>query len=265
MEIAIYVGIIIFGLFSGSIFNRIGNILSNKKDYTYHICNNCNHKIRYLHISTFSYIFNLARCKYCKRRISIFPTFVEISTAALFLIVYLKFSVNDPIWLNLLYALLFISSLIIIIVSDVEYMLIPDKILIVFGILLAIIKLLFGYYNEEYKNLLDVGYSIIFLLYDGLFMFFIMYLIKLFGDFLLKKDSMGGGDIKLMFYISMILGWKLSIIVVFLAAFLALPFSIINMLRKDQAMLAFGPYLAIASIILFLTNVDFNTIISYII
>ena len=93
-------------------------------------------------------------------------------------------------------------------------------------------------------------------------MFIIMYLIRLLGNFMFKKESMGGGDIKMMTYISFILGWRLSIVVIFMASFLALPISIINVYRKDEHMLPFGPYLAVATLILFLLKVDFNSILS---
>ena len=93
-------------------------------------------------------------------------------------------------------------------------------------------------------------------------MFIIMYLIKFFGNFIFKKDSMGGGDIKMMVYVSFILGWKLSIIVIFLGSFLALPISIINMYKRNEHMLPFGPYLAIGALILLIGKIDLNTIIN---
>ena len=94
-------------------------------------------------------------------------------------------------------------------------------------------------------------------------MFIIMYLIRLFGNLIFKKDSLGGGDIKMMAYISFLFGWKLSIVVIFLASFIALPLSIINMYRNNEHMLPFGPYLGIGALILLLTKLDFNTIISF--
>lgn len=263
MKILICLFYAFLGLILGSFFNRIGNVLSNDKNYKYSICDSCKYKIKLFHISTFSYIFNLGRCENCHKKISIFPVIIELLTSILFLCCYLFFN-KDPKILYMIYSLSFISSLIIIMVSDIKYMIISDKVLIFFIILMIILKLLIAYNNEDIKDLLDIGYSLIFLIYDGLFMFFVMYIIKILGDYIVKKDSMGGGDIKLMFYISLVLGWKLSIVVVFLAAFFALPASIYYMLRKKSIMLAFGPYLAFSSILLFLLNVDFNTLLNYI-
>ena len=131
-----------------------------------------------------------------------------------------------------------------------------------FNVFIFIVKLLILWKNEVITSFMSFGYEFIFILLDGLIMFIIMYLIRLLGNFMFKKESMGGGDIKMMTYISFILGWKLSIVVIFMASFLALPISIINVYRKDEHMLPFGPYLAVAALILFLLKVDFSTILS---
>ena len=78
--------------------------------------------------------------------------------------------------------------------SDIYYMIISDGVLIFFGIALSIeMFIIYGWY-----------YALIHLLY-GLISFAIMYSIKLFGDFLFKRESMGGGDIKLMFIFGLML------------------------------------------------------------
>ena len=64
-----------------------------------------------------------------------------------------------------------------------------------------------------------------------------------------------------MAYIAIVLGTKLSIVTIFIASFVALPFAIISNLKKDKLMLPFGPFLAIGAMILFLTRVDFNSLL----
>ena len=150
-------------------------------------------------------------------------------------------------------------------VCDIKYMIIPDQVLIFFGVILALIKVAIGYFNEEYESLIDAGYELFFLLYNGAFMFFILYFIKAIGDYFGKKDTMGYGDVKMMFFVSMFLGWKISCFVVFFAAFLSLPACSIAMLRNSkQTMIAFGPYLAMSTIIFYLLKIDLNTILDYI-
>ena len=46
-------------------------------------------------------------------------------------------------------------------------------------------------------------------------------------DFLFKKESMGGGDIKLMFFIGCTVGPWMSMFSIFLSSFIALPLSLI--------------------------------------
>jgi len=83
--------------------------------------------------------------------------------------------------------------------------------------------------------------------------FGIMFLLKLFGDLIFKKESMGGGDIKLMLVIGLLIGWDMSIITIFLSAFLAFPVSLIILNSKKSHEIPYGPFLAVASLIIYLT------------
>ena len=253
------------GITFGSFYTLAVYRIPKKQDitHTHSYCPNCNHKLGALElVPIFSYIFQGGKCKHCKEKISVFYPIFEFITGVLFVLSYLSFKDVYPEILNILYALLFVSSMVIIMVSDIKYMIIPDEVLIFFSIITIIVKLLILWKNEVITSFMSFGYEFIFILLDGLIMFIIMYLIRLLGNFMFKKESMGGGDIKMMTYISFILGWKLSIVVIFMASFLALPISIINVYRKDEHMLPFGPYLAVAALILFLLKVDFSTILS---
>ena len=266
MEIIIYcILIFIVGLCFGSFFNVVGYRLPNNMSIVFPSshCPNCNHKLGKLElIPVLSYIFLKGKCKNCGKKISIFyPTF-ELFTGILFVICYLSYKDVYPEILNIIYVCLFASSMIIIMISDIKYMIIPDEVLIFFSIILVILKLYISFKMGQFNNFIDVGYELIFILKDGLIMFLIMYLIRLFGNFLFKKDSMGGGDIKMMVFVAFILGWELSVVVIFMASFLALPISIINMYKKNEHMLPFGPYLAISSLILLLCKIDINMIIN---
>ena len=266
METIIYsIMIFIIGICFGSFFNVVGYRLPNNMSISFppSHCTNCNHKLGIFElIPILSYIFQGGKCKHCKSKISCFYPIFEFLTGVLFVICYLVFKDEYPEILNIIYAMLFISSLIIIIISDIKYMIIPDEVLIFFGVILVILKMIIIYKLNPSNTFLDMGYEFVFILIDGIIMFIFMYLVRLLGNAMFKKDSMGGGDIKMMTFISLIIGWKLAIVVVFLASFLALPVAIINVYRKGEHMLAFGPYLAVSALILFLTRVDFNTLIS---
>ena len=93
-------------------------------------------------------------------------------------------------------------------------------------------------------------------------MFAIMFIIKLIGDFMFKKESMGGGDIKLMFIYGLVLGWPTSCVSICLASFIGLPISLVLLKKNNNHEIPFGPFLAIAAIILILCKIDINTIIN---
>ena len=64
-----------------------------------------------------------------------------------------------------------------------------------------------------------------------------------------KGKAMGGGDIKLMFALGMLLGWKHILLVMFLGAVLGSVIHIIIMkiTKNPERMLSFGPYLSMGA------------------
>ena len=74
----------------------------------------------------------------------------------------------------------------------------------------------------------------------------LLVLIGKISEIILKKEGMGGGDIKLMAATGLFLGWKLVLLAFFLGCILG---SVIHCLRmavsKEKSMLAFGPYLSL--------------------
>ena len=94
-----------------------------------------------------------------------------------------------------------------------------------------------------------------------------MYLIMLLGNKLFKKESLGGADIKLMFLVGLTLDPMLSIVVIFLASFIALPVSLYLLLKNNEHIIPYGPFLMIGLLIVYftkLTIVDiFNKILTF--
>ncbi len=74
-----------------------------------------------------------------------------------------------------------------------------------------------------------------------------IYLLGLIGDFIFKKESMGGGDVKLLAMIGAFLGWKMVLLIFFIApVFGAIP-GIIIKIRTKESVIAYGPALAAAA------------------
>ena len=225
-------------------------------------CDKCSHELELSEqIPLISFIIQKGRCNYCHQKISKLYFFFEMMTGLLFAFTYISFCNESLSILKIVFGLLFVSSLIIICFSDIKYMIISDEVLIVFSTIILLLKLFISFKNEEILNLMDLGYSLIDIVLNIVIVYLIMFFIKKIGDLVLKKESLGKGDLKLMAYIAIVLDFKLCIVVIFLASFIALPFAIISNLKTDKLMLPFGPYLAIATIILFLLRIDFNSLL----
>ena len=148
--------------------------------------------------------------------------------------------------------------MIIISISDIKYYIIPDEVLIVGSIMLII-----EFIINTIINKLTLYEGIISPLLNGLGAFALLYLFKCLGDLMFKKESLGGGDIKLLFLIGMVLGFDMSIVTIFIASFIALPLSAISLIKNDNNVLAFGPYLSISAVIILLTHLNLDMILNF--
>ena len=235
----------------GSFYNVVGWRLPKGESIIYppSHCPNCNHQLKILDlIPVFSFILQRGKCRYCKNKIAWYYPVFEFLCGIVFMLCYLVFGITP----ELLKALTFVSMLIIIMVSDFNYMIIPDEVLLFFGCLLALeIGIIDGY-----KVLISS-------LINGLIAFVAMYLLKVLGDFMFKKESMGGGDIKLMFIFGLVLGAPLAIISIFIGSLVGLPISLILLSKNSEHIVPFGPYLSIGATIILLLNIDFNTLINF--
>ena len=243
----------ILGILCGSFFNVVGYRLPKEESIVFPSshCPNCNHKLGPLElIPVISYIFLGGKCKKSKKHISIIYPIFELITGCMFVLSYYLFGFS----INYFLAITISSILIIIIISDLRYLIIPDEILLIGIILVLLEKIVFGGYLAG-----------LYALFDGIISFLIMYLVKIIGDFMFKKESMGGGDIKLLFFFGLFLGWELSIISIFVASFIGLPISLYILLKNKSHIIPFGPFLSVAALILFFSQINFNDILNYLI
>lgn len=247
----------IMGSFYHVLATRISNGLSIIKPPSH--CEKCKHILKWYElIPIFSYFIQCGKCRICKTKIPISYVLMELCTGILFAVCYHVF--DTP--LDIAISLVFVSSLIIIIISDIEYMIILDEILIfaIIGIIILNVinisltsGIVIGLYETAIKVLAGIG------------SFATMLLIKKLGDFLFKQESLGGGDIKLMFLIGLVIGYEMSICNIFFATFLAFPIALLLLITKKDNMIPFGPFLSMSAILLFVWGIDFMDIINFII
>lgn len=226
----------IFGLVFGSFYNVVGlrvpkneSIISPPSH-----CTNCNRRLGAIDlIPVLSYILLRGKCRKCKNKISPIYLVTELATGVLFAFAYWTIGFQ----VELIIALLFISLLVIITVSDIAYMLIPNKILLFFAPLLILGRIV-APLNPWWDSIIGaiVGFGI--LLFIAI----------------LSKGGMGGGDIKLFFVIGLVLGTIHTLLTLFVASVIGMITGIIILRLRGQGRktpIPFGPSIAIAAIIVY--------------
>ncbi len=210
-------------------------------------CSSCGTPVRfYDNIPILSYIILGGKCRDCKTKLSFQYPFVEFLNAALYVLALHLFG-PDSISVLAVY-LVFISTLIVIFFIDLEHQIIPNSITLP-GIPIAVLLgsfVLPDPFNPSEK--LGFTSSVIgFIAGGGSF-----YLIAVIGKAILKKDAMGGGDIKMMAMVGGLLGWKAIILTTFVGSLFG---SIIGVAlitikgREWGSKIPFGPYLALGALV----------------
>lgn len=212
-------------------------------------CDNCKYVLKWYNlVPILSFIFQRGKCTKCGKKISSEHFFVEIFTGLLFLLTSIYF----PLGYNYFVGLIVVSLMIIIFISDFKFMIILDSPLIVSIILVVILKLIYF----DFKTML---YSVI----SGLILFLVMLLIEKLGTLILKKDSLGGGDIKFAFLMGLILDLKLGIVALVLSTFLALPYALASVKVMKKHEFPYGPFLAGSLFIVFFHFDKFTNLINF--
>ncbi len=244
----------LFGICLGSFYTVVGLRMGKEENFITgrSYCDHCHHPLSFFDlIPLFSFLFLKGRCRYCKEKISPLSFIIELSTGLLFMIAYYSFGFS----LDLLLLLLVISMSMILFVSDFTAMIIPDEILLVFGSLFFLVQI---FREGFWMALLHIA--------TGGFLFLLMYGLMLLGNFLFKKESLGGGDIKLLFVFGLVLDPILGILSIFLGSLLALPVSLLLYFKNKDHMIPFGPFLLVGLLLLLfskITALDFFTFLGF--
>ncbi len=252
METLYLIIFFIFGSVMGSFYHVLANRLSKNESIITppSHCEKCNHILKWYElIPVVSYLIQGGKCRQCKAKLSISYLMMEICTGILFAVCYHAFDFT----LELITALLFVSSLIIIIISDIEYMIILDEVLIVTAFSIIIIDIFdVGVYETSLRILAGAG------------SFITMLLIKKMGDVIFKQESLGGGDIKLMFLIGLVIGYPMAVCNIFFATFIAFPIALFLLASKKDNIIPFGPFLSMSAILLYIWGLTFSDVINFI-
>lgn len=273
-----YFGLFIFGLFIGSFLNVVSDRVSTGTSPVKgrSKCDACDKPLGPKDlVPLFSYMFLKGKCRYCSNKLSWYYPFSEILTGLAFVGIGYYLGVFSAgaldIWFSYAYMAISASFLIIILLADMKYRLIPNKVVfpaiafVLFMTLLAFGVLAFTSYQAMQadpfgKYLISVGYwrdqmimiaqnvgiTLISAIGIGLFFWLLI--------FITKGKGMGGGDLNLAFLIGLLNGFPGNIVAIALAFTTGALFSLgMIVLRKKtlKDTIPFGPFLILGSVLAF--------------
>lgn len=210
-------------------------------------CDNCNNTLKWYDlIPIISFLVLKGKCRYCNQKISILNLVTEVLLGMLFALGYYLYGISYELWAYLV----IVSLLTIIFISDFKYMVILDFPLFFCIILILILKFVyFGY--TPFKN------AVI----SGAILTLFLFIIKLAGDKIFKRESLGWGDVKLALFMGVVLGIRLGLISLVLGSIIALPYALYYVIKKQDKEIPYGPFLISSVFIIFVFMNQFDYLI----
>lgn len=254
----------IFGAIIGSFLNVVIHRVPNDESIVFpnSRCPSCGAVIAfYDNIPVLSYALLGGKCRGCKEHISFRYPAVELLTAALFVAV----AWHDRMSVALPFDLVFVSALLALIFIDAEHMILPNVITypgMVFAVVarLAIPFLTRTPHFDDLPSLINgpfegmpiwvasLGGAVIGALVGG----GSLWLMGWIWEKLRGVEAMGLGDVKMMFMVGAYLGWRLTILTIFVGVLTGSIVGVLLMARQRernmQMLLPFGIFLGIGAV-----------------
>ena len=225
----------LFGITIGSFLNVVIYRVPKKMSIIFPSshCFECKKNIPFYHnIPLLSYFLLNGKCSFCNYKFPSRYAFVELITGLFTIIIYFIFDFSNAF---IMYSLL-TYLLIAVTFVDIDHFIIPNG-FIIFGLLV----LFFGLFS----NLLSINWEDSM---SGAFVFAgFLFGIGLIGQFILKKESIGFGDVKLGLILGGFLGVEYSVLALYLSFAMSAIFIILFLNRnfnESNSKIPFGPYLA---------------------
>ena len=254
----------VFGALIGSFLNVVIHRVPLEESIVFpnSRCPSCGGVIAfYDNIPVVSYLALRAKCRHCKERISFRYPAVELLTAALFIAV----AWHDGLSVALPFDLVFVSALLALVFIDAEHMILPNVITypgIVFAVIARIaIPYLSGTSHFDDIPSLSQGAlanmpfwvtSLTGALIGALLGGGSLWLMGWTWEKLRGIEAMGLGDVKMMFMVGAYLGWRLTILTIFVGVLIGSIIGIALMARQGQRnmqmLLPFGVFLGLGAI-----------------
>ena len=236
-DLNVFYGImfVIFGICVGSFSNVLIYRLPKNESINFPAshCTSCNTPLKFYHnIPLFSWLFLGGKCAFCKEKISFqYPLIELLGGLLMWIAYYFEPNLIKAGVLGLCFIVLMALSAI-----DFKYKAVPSSLLYVSLVLAIIYSLLFDFSIKGIKA------AVIFA--------FAFWLLRFVVSKFLKREAMGEADIYIAAVIGAILGVKLSLLAIYLAAVFTLPAFMIA--HKKGYELPFVPFLTLGLLVTFM-------------
>lgn len=225
-------------------------------------CPNCKTAIKpYDNIPILSWLMLGGKCRNCKQPIAWRYPAVELLTAVVFILTYwrLGFTAFLPV------GMIFVAAMIALIFIDAEHMILPN--VITYPLLAVAVLVRFVYpvaFGHTFSDttfapltglqgqpawLVSLAGALLGALVGG----GSLWLVGAIWKALRGVDAMGLGDVKMMFGVGALLGWRLSLLTIFAGALAGAVIGIVVLSKQKeknlQTQIPFGIFLGVGSII----------------
>ena len=244
--VSLGIAVFIFGLMIGSFLNVViyrtprGESIAFPGSH----CTSCHEKLKWYHnIPLFSWIFLGGKCAYCKVPISKQYPIVELFTGLLWLAIYTKLGL---VWYFPFIAASF-TALFALSVIDLKYYAVPDSVNF-FGLLMALIQpdILKLSWDNPLANAAIAAFG--------------LWALAKIISIVARKEAMGGADVIVAGTMAALLGFPGFFLALFLSAILA----ILPSLFAKDTMVPFVPFLALATLIIYLFDTQSMAFLNWI-
>ena len=233
----------VLGLVMGSALNCLALRLAREEKWAGNsrsACPACGHTLTALDlIPLLSWLCLRGKCRHCHAPISPRYPLSEATLAAVYVCLLLKFGLT----VQLITPMIFASCLFCLSLVDLDTQIIPDRFLVIPIAARCAELLLTGGVSLLLSGALP-----------GLVIAGSVLVISLVMDKILKKDTMGGGDIKLLFVIGLFLTLPECLLMVMIACVIGIVMASLLMRVSPDTPFPFGPALSIAAIVTMLVG-----------
>ena len=254
----------IFGAIIGSFLNVVIHRVPLEESIVFpnSRCPSCGAVIAfYDNIPVVSWVWLRAKCRRCRERISFRYPAVELLTAAMFVVI----GWHDGLSVALPFDLVFVSALVALMFIDAAHQILPDVITlpgVAFALMARIaIPLITG--KPHFDDVTSLAHgafaelplwlvSLLGAVIGGLVGGGFLWLMGWAWERLRKIEAMGLGDVKMMFMVGAYLGWRLTILTMFLGvlsgSLIGIALMIVERRFDSRKVLPFGVFLGIGTV-----------------